>query len=346
MDLSLLGIFAAGTLTFFTPCVLPLIPMYISALVGTSVLGIKEVNRGQMLLKSAAFSAGLVAVFTVLGFGASAVGSFFREHRVMVLLLAAIIIMAFGLKFLNILKLPFVDRVLRADASRAAGKAGVFGAFFMGVIFAAGWSPCAGPVLGSVLTYTASKTTDVLTGGLYLATYGLGLALPLLVTAALAETGIGYIQRANRLVPVFEKAIGVLLVVLASTLLFQVGSLTPDKDTSYQTVAAAKEAQPEKVALLPVMMEFYSEDCEICEEMEPLIAELNRECGRSVVDVRKVDIFGEEGGDLARKFGIFGVPTFVFLDGGGLEKTRLVGYQTKRDLMRSIADVSGGKTCS
>jgi cytochrome c-type biogenesis protein len=320
--------------------------MYISALVGTSVLEIKKVNRGQMLLKSAAFSAGFVLVFTFLGFGASAVGSFFREHRVMVLLLAAIIIMAFGLKFLNILKLPFVDRVLRADGSRVAGKAGLLGAFFMGVIFAAGWSPCAGPVLGSVLTYTASKTTDVLTGGLYLATYGLGLALPLLVTAALAETGIGYIQKANRLVPIFERATGILLVVLASSLLFQVASLTLEKDTSYQTVAAAKEAQPEPVARLPVMIEFYSEYCEICEKMEPMIAELKKECGESVADIKQVDVFGEEGGDLARKFGVFAVPTFVFLDGGGREEIRLVGYQSKTDLMRSIAAVSGGKTCS
>ena len=274
MDLSLLGILAAGTLTFFTPCVLPLIPMYISALVGTSVLGIKEVNRGQMILKSAAFCTGFIAVFTVLGFAASAVGSFFRQHRVIVLLLGAVVIMAFGLKFLNLLKLPLVDRVLRADGSRAAGRAGVFGAFFMGVIFAAGWSPCAGPVLGSVLTYTASKTTDVLTGGLYLATYGLGLALPLLITAALAETGIGYIRRANRLVPFFERAIGVLLVLLASTLLFQVASLALQGGASHQTVAAAKEKQPGKVARLPVMLEFYSEDCEVCKKMEPLIAEL------------------------------------------------------------------------
>jgi len=319
--------------------------MYVSALVGTSVLGIKHVNRGQLLVKSGAFSTGFMSVFTVLGFGASAVGSFFRDNKVMVLLAGAMIIMAFGLKFLNILKLPLVDRVLRADSSRAAGKAGVLGAFFMGVIFAAGWSPCAGPVLGSVLTYTASKTNDVLTGGLYLATYGLGLAVPLLVTAVLAETGILYIKRANRLVPVFEKTIGVLLVVLASTLLFQATSLSLRKDTSHQTLAAAKVEQPEKVAELPVMIEFYSEDCEICEKMEPLMAELKKECDWSVVDIRKVDIFGEEGGNLAEKFGVFAVPTFVFLDRGALEATRLVGYQTKTDLVHSIAAVSGGNTC-
>jgi thiol:disulfide interchange protein len=186
----------------------------------------------------------------------------------------------------------------------------------------------------------------VLTGGLYLATYGLGLAVPLLVTAVFAETGIRYIQRANRLVPVFEKATGVLLVVLASALLYQGASLGLNRSTSYQTVAAAKEVQPEKAANLPVMIEFYSEDCEVCKKMAPLIAELKKECSGSVVDVRQVDIFGEEGGDLAQKFGIFGVPTYVFLDEGGLEKTRLVGYQTRTNLIRSIAAVSGGKTCS
>jgi len=347
MDISVFAILVAGTLTFFTPCVLPLIPMYISALAGTSVLGIKHVSRGQMLVKSGAFSLGFIAVFTVLGFGASAVGSFFQENKVILLLLTAIIIMAFGLKFLNVLKLSFLDRVLKADASRAAGRAGVVGALLMGVVFAAGWSPCAGPVLGSILSYTASQTNDVLTGGFYLATYGLGLAVPLLVTAVFAETGIRYIQTANRLVPVFEKAIGFLLVVLASTVLFQVAFLTLQEETLYQSVVPANETGPQQVKNVPVMIEFYSDDCEVCEKMEPLIDELKSECNQSsIIEIKQVDIFAKEGNQLARDLGIFAVPTFVFLDGGGVEEARLVGYQRKMDLVRSIAAVSGGRTCS
>jgi len=345
MDVSLIGIFAAGSLTFLTPCVLPLIPMYISALVGTNVLGIKHVHRGQLLAKSVSFSAGFIAVFTALGFAASAVGAFFQENRVILLLLAAIIITAFGLKFLNLVRIPLVDRVLKADASRAAGKAGVVGAFLMGVLFAAGWSPCAGPVLGSVLTYTASKTHDVWIGGLYLATYGVGLAVPLILTAVFAETGMQYIQRVNRFVPVFEKAIGVFLILVASTLLFQAGSLALQGVRSDQTAVAADIQQPANVGKLPVMLEFYSEDCEVCKKMEPLIRELESACSQSVIDIRKVDVFAPDGFSLAQEFTVFAVPTFVFLDEDGLEAGRLIGYQKKSDLARSIASVTG-KTCS
>jgi cytochrome c-type biogenesis protein len=345
MDISIVGIFTAGILTFFTPCVLPLIPMYISALVGTNVLGIKHINRGQLLIKSVSFSMGFTAVFSVLGFTASAVGSF-QDNKVIVLLLAAVIIMAFGLKFLNVMEIPFVDRVLRADASKAAAKASVLGAFLMGVIFAAGWSPCAGPVLGSVLTYTASKTYDVVKGGLYLAAYGFGLAVPLILTAVFAETGMRYIQRANRFVLVFEKAIGIFLVLLASTLLFQVASLTlQDVRADHTIMVAANEKQSIKVNRSPVMIEFHSEDCEVCEEMKPVINELKEECSKSAIDIRQIDIFAEDGEHWAEKYRVVAVPTFVFLDADGLEEARLIGYQKKTNLLRSIADVSG-KTCS
>jgi cytochrome c-type biogenesis protein len=338
MDISIVGIFTAGILTFFTPCVLPLIPMYIS--------GIKHINRGQLLIKSVSFSMGFTAVFSVLGFTASAVGSFFQDNKVIVLLLAAVIIMAFGLKFLNVMEIPFVDRVLRADASKAAAKASVLGAFLMGVIFAAGWSPCAGPVLGSVLTYTASKTYDVVKGGLYLAAYGFGLAVPLILTAVFAETGMRYIQRANRFVLVFEKAIGIFLVLLASTLLFQVASLTlQDVRADHTIMVAANEKQSIKVNRSPVMIEFHSEDCEVCEEMKPVINELKEECSKSAIDIRQIDIFAEDGEHWAEKYRVVAVPTFVFLDADGLEEARLIGYQKKTNLLRSIADVSG-KTCS
>jgi cytochrome c-type biogenesis protein len=321
--------------------------MYISALVGTNVLGIKYINRGQLLIKSVSFSMGFTAVFSVLGFTASAVGSFFQDNKVVVLLLAAFIIMAFGLKFLNIMEIPFVNRVFRADASKAAAKASVLGAFFMGVIFAAGWSPCAGPVLGSVLTYTASKTHDVVKGGLFLAAYGFGLAVPLILTAVFAETGMRYIQKANRFVPVFEKAIGIFLVLLASTLLFQAASLTLQDVRAEQAmmVVAVNAKQSVDVNKSPVMIEFHSEDCEVCEQMKPVINELKEECSKSLIDIRQIDIFAEDGGHLAEVYRVFAVPTFVFLDADGLEGTRLIGYQKKVNLLRSIADVSG-KTCS
>lgn len=115
MTLNLAAIFGAGLLTFVTPCVLPLVPLYLAALAGGDLRRVGSQERGQLLVRALSFSAGFVAVFVLLGLVASSIGALLSAHRVTFQIVGGIVILIFGLKFLGLIEVPLLDRVLRAD---------------------------------------------------------------------------------------------------------------------------------------------------------------------------------------------------------------------------------------
>jgi cytochrome c-type biogenesis protein len=236
----------------------------------------------------------------------------------------------------------------------------------MGVVFAAGWSPCVGPVLGSVLTYTASTTASPALGGLYLGVYGLGFALPLMLIAAFAEAGLRALGRIKPHLPRIEKATGVLLLLVAGLLVHD--AATGWDDATRPAAVEAEPAQtlpantsPEQAALLtaadpvpgaagaseqatramPLMVELYAEDCPICQRMKPLVEGLIRQCDQKKVRVRTVDVSKAENRHFVREYRVVGVPTFLFLDEHGEEVARLVGAQTEETLTQALAALRG-----
>ena len=342
MDLALAGIFGAGVGTFFAPCVLPLIPVYLSALVGADVRTVKGMARGQLVLRSLAFSLGFILVFSLLGLGAAGLGSFFADNKLVVQLVGALVITLFGLKFLGVVRIPFLDRILRADDRGLTRKIGFVNAFFMGLVFAAGWSPCVGPILGSVLTYTAGRSADMITGALYLAVYGLGFALPLVAVAAFAEAGVGFIRRASRFLPVFERVMGVLLIAAAVLML---GGLYPEARALVASRASGVEAtatpDPAETDQFPVMVEFYAEDCPVCQKMAPVMESVTNQCHGRKVEVRQVNITDPKNLRWARKYRIAGMPTFVLFDTDGFEVARLIGLQSEESIKQALSVLRG-----
>ena len=341
MDLAIPGIFAAGVATFFTPCVLPLIPIYLSALVGSDVRSVKGMARGGLLLRSVLFSIGFITVFSLLGLGAASIGSFLQDNKAAAQVVGAILILTFALKFLGLIRIPFFDRTLRADDRKLTTKVGAVNSLIMGVVFAAGWSPCVGPVLGSVLTYTASRSSEMLTGVIYLTAYGLGFAVPLFITALFAEAGVKFIRSASRFLPVFEKAVGVLLLFTAASLMFdlvmQTEEVTPDTSLAVVTDPGSPVVPDE----FPLMVEFYSSGCTICERMAPVVEGLKYECSGNNVEIRQVDVSQANFKHFAKDYRIIGVPTFVFIEKSGMEIARLVGEQTEDNLRQAISALRG-----
>lgn len=213
MSFDLAGLFAAGLLTFASPCILPLVPLYLATLGGTSVSALREGKRSRRLLASTgAFGAGLAAVFVGLGLGASAAGRLLAEYRGPLLAVSGTIMVAFGLRFLGVLRLPFLDRERRPWLGRVSPGGSLLASFAFGGAFALGWTPCIGPVLGSVLTYTASAGASPARGALYLGVYAAGLVVPLLAAAAFAPAVLRLLDGAKRHLRKLEIATGVLLV--------------------------------------------------------------------------------------------------------------------------------------
>ena len=210
-------IFLGGVLTFASPCVLPLIPIYLSVLLGSSVDDISGTKaRFRLFRNGALFVTGFLLVFVLMGLTASAAGRFLVGHRLLFQQLGGLVVFLFGLKFLGVVRLDLLNAERRFNFGLGRDKGmSAPGAVLIGFTFAFGWTPCIGPILGSVLTFTAVTTTNLATGALYLLLYGLGIGLPLLLVAVFAQQGVSMLRKVQRFLPKLEKATGAVLVLVA-----------------------------------------------------------------------------------------------------------------------------------
>ncbi|HKW50997.1 MAG TPA: cytochrome c biogenesis CcdA family protein, partial [Candidatus Eisenbacteria bacterium] len=184
-QVSLLAAFLAGVVSFVSPCVLPLVPSYVTFITGLSFDELTASDQGPRvrrltLIHSLAFIAGFSIVFIALGATATAAGQFLREHQDTLRIAGGILIVFFGIYLTGIIQIPFLSRERKVHLS---GKPlGVLGSILVGITFAAGWTPCIGPILASILLY-ASTAKTVGTGILLLSVYSLGLGLPFLLAS-------------------------------------------------------------------------------------------------------------------------------------------------------------------
>ena len=338
MTVDLLSIFGAGILTFLTPCVLPIIPIYLAVLTGGDMAGPGAGKRGKIALRAAVFSSGFILVFTLLGLGASSVGAFLIDHRAILQAVGAVLVLLFGLKFLGVIRVPFLDRIVKLDDQKMQTRFGLVNAFVMGVGFATGWSPCVGPILGAVLTYTAASTSDPLTGVGYLGAYGLGFAVPLMVTALFAEVALKWIGRLSAHLPRIEKAVGILLLVVAGSMLFDASHEMLHASSSPEDGVAYVDPNADG---LPVMYKFYADDCTVCHRVEPVVESIVAQCDQKGVRVISVNISEPENKHWISRYRLVGVPTFVFVDEAGHETARLLGEQTEQSLKQSLSALRG-----
>ncbi len=208
-------VFLAGIVSFLSPCVLPLVPGYVSYVTGRAVgaPGTVEADRSRLaaLALSVAFVLGFSLVFMALGASASAVGQLFQSFRREADLIAGLVIIVFGLHLTGLLRLSLLNREWRFTGAGGGGS-GV-GAFVLGGAFAFGWTPCIGPILGTILTLGATRTA-VGEGVALLGIYALGLAIPFLLVAAFADFFVQRLKRVRRLGRYLQIGSGVVLIAV------------------------------------------------------------------------------------------------------------------------------------
>ncbi|SFB70592.1 cytochrome c biogenesis CcdA family protein [Tropicimonas isoalkanivorans] len=200
----------AGLISFLSPCVLPIVPPYLAYMGGVSMndMSAGPSARGKVILTALFFVMGLSTVFLFLGFTASAFGAFFLQNQGAFNTIAGILVMVFGLHFLGIIRIPFLDREARLDVGDQGGSA--FGAYVLGLAFAFGWTPCIGPQLGAILSLAASEA-DMTRGTVLLAVYAIGLGLPFLLVAAFFPSLTGVMAWMKRHMARIERVMGLLL---------------------------------------------------------------------------------------------------------------------------------------
>lgn len=223
MQAATLGItisFTAGLLSFLSPCVLPLIPSYVSFITGLSLEDVQR-SRRVALVHSLLFIAGFTLIFLALGATATVLGRLLLRHRDWVGRIGGVLVIVLGLYLLGLFNLGALARERRVHI--ADKPLGYLGTLLVGMAFAAGWTPCIGPILGGVLTYTASAA-DLNRGLLLLFAYSLGLALPFLLAALMIDRFMVLFQRYRGALIWTSRISGALLVAVG--LLMLTGSMT------------------------------------------------------------------------------------------------------------------------
>ena len=218
MELSLLGALVAGLLSFFTPCVLPMVPFYLSYMGGLSISELRgdgEIAPGaqrRLMISAVFFALGVTSVFMLFGMGATAIGGLFGQYLQTLSYIAAAILVVFGLHFLGVIRVPILYREARLE-SKAEPRT-ILGAYVMGLAFGFGWTPCVGPALASILMI-ASGLGDIWRGGVLLLVYGLGMTAPFIVAALFARPFLAWVQRHRAAFQWVEKGMGAMLIVFA-----------------------------------------------------------------------------------------------------------------------------------
>ncbi|HET6894818.1 MAG TPA: cytochrome c biogenesis protein CcdA [Candidatus Baltobacteraceae bacterium] len=206
--------FLAGLVSFVSPCVLPLVPAYLSFLTGSSVdelrAGTALNARANATVHALAFIIGFTLVFVALGASASAIGGVLLANRILIARIGGIIVIVLGLQMLGILRLRFLAMDTRLQVR--SEKRSLVTSGIVGVAFAAGWSPCIGPILAAILAL-ASQANGVWQGAWLLFVYSMGLAVPFIVTALAIGTVLPALNRIKRFLPAVEMAAGVFMIL-------------------------------------------------------------------------------------------------------------------------------------
>ncbi|QDO98460.1 cytochrome c biogenesis protein CcdA [Ferrovibrio terrae] len=217
LDISYAGAAGAGLISFLSPCVLPLVPAYLSFMAGTTLESMlddagaaRSATTRRVFVSALAFVIGFSTVFIAMGASASALNRLILENIDIIGKIAGAVIVLFGLHYMGLLKIPLLYREARFHTKENSG--GLVGAYLLGLAFAFGWTPCVGPILATILTVAASR--DELGYGIsLLATYALGLGIPFLLAALAVRPFMRFMQRFRRHLRKVEFGAGALLVL-------------------------------------------------------------------------------------------------------------------------------------
>jgi cytochrome c-type biogenesis protein len=211
-ELNVVTAFLAGLVSFVSPCVLPLIPAYLSFLTGSSLEELRAESdvrgRSRVVLHALAFITGFTVIFMLIGISASAVGSVFAEHKDLIARVGGVIVIVLGLNMLGVFRIPVLSMDKRIRVHNA--NRSLFASFLVGIGFAAGWSPCIGPILSAILLLASQERIAAASGLLFV--YSLGLAIPFLITAAAITSALGVLSRIKPWLPRIEAGAGAFLV--------------------------------------------------------------------------------------------------------------------------------------
>ncbi len=212
MNVNLGVAFTAGLLSFISPCVLPMVPVYLASLTGSEIFEPGNRRRLQIFFHSASFVIGLIIVFTLIGAGFGLTGFALNENPTLLRLISGSLLLLLGLFLVLSQWLPFLNYEKRLKP--ATGRTtGFIRSFLIGVLFTLAWTPCVGPILGAILVLAMNSSTAS-NGAVLLAVYGVGMGMPFLIVGAIFDTVRPFLKQINKYSLIIYVVSGVLLIAM------------------------------------------------------------------------------------------------------------------------------------
>lgn len=210
-NISLFLAFSSGILSFLSPCILPLVPIYLTYLTGSSIEEINNKNKLTVIYKAVGFTLGFTLIFIIMGISVTSLGQLFDRNKDIFRKIGGIIIIVFGLHIMGVVKIKtfYYQKTMLQPQKFKSGLS----SFFIGMAFAIGWTPCVGPMLASILIY-AGNTKTLASGIKLLIAYSVGLGIPFIISGFLVDFISGYIKRFSKYFNVVSIVSGVILIFM------------------------------------------------------------------------------------------------------------------------------------
>ena len=299
-------VFLEGLISFFSPCIIPIIPLYMSYLAGSAKTvnedGTITYKRKTTLLHTLFFVLGISASFFILGLSFTAIGSFFNNSKYILLIICGILIIVMGLFQTGIIKIKFLQKEKKINANINIKKMNPLFAFILGFLFSFAWTPCVGPALSSVLMMAGSEES-MLIGNLYVLLYAIGFIIPFLILGLFTNEALNLLKKHQKALMNLVKIGGLLLIVIGIILLYNGISSIPEKSLNSCTINESglsncgtgnnidlkvapnftlkdinnQEYTLEKYQDKTIFLNFWSTTCSICKEELESIEKLYQE---------------------------------------------------------------------
>ena len=330
--------FLEGIASFISPCVLPMLPIYISYFAG------QEYNKKhKALINSIGFVIGFSIVFVLLGVLASSLGSIILKYQNIIKILFGIIIIIFGLNMMETIRIPFLNKSFKPNIKKK--EFNFISSMIFGILFSIGWTPCVGAFLGSALMM-ASTEGETLKGSILLLYYSIGLGIPFIISSILIEKLKKIFYWIKEHYKLINTISGLFLIIIGTIMIGQVifGRLgTKEENIKTENVLIEEQEEGGNImnvasenfekevfkSDLPVLVDFWASWCGPCKMMTPVVEQIAKDMDGKA-KVCKVNIDEEQ--DLAMEYGIMSIPTFLIFKNGKVVNSA-VGVRDKQELI-------------